>query len=146
MATTTERHPKRHITLTIPADNVDDFRVGLIADMKIDAEGFAVEHAHMLEARAQRRERRRTDRDGRIDGIRELYDLLYQLPDDDVEVSVFGAAEAFRFALEQAGRELLEQIRTEFQYCPVPVEGVLPQLLERLRWTVDQVETIGELA
>jgi hypothetical protein len=138
MATSTIERPRPRVTLTIPAENIDDFRVGLLADLKCEADGFGVEHVNLLDAKDEHRQNRRIDRDGRIEGIRNTSDLLRQLPDEDVEATVSGEAAAFRFALEEAGRALVKRVRREFEYCPVPVEGVLP-LLDRLRWTVEQV-------
>jgi hypothetical protein len=145
MATiTTVEQPRPRVTLTIPAENIDDFRVGVVADLESDTGGFSVEHAHLLDAREDRRDICREDRDGRIRGIRETGELLAQLPDADVETTVSGTTEAFRFALQEAGRHLAERVRRLFEYEPVPV-GVLP-LLDRLRWTVEQVATIEAVA
>ncbi|MGI8903180.1 MAG: hypothetical protein ACR2IP_05870 [Solirubrobacteraceae bacterium] len=141
MATITPE--RQRVTLTIPAENVDDFRVGLLADLKCDAEGFGVEHQNMLDARGAWRGTCRKDRDGRIRGIRETSELVHQLPVEDVEAVVSGTVEALRFALEAAGQLLADRVRREFDYCPVPVENVFP-LLDRLRWTVEQVATIEQ--
>jgi hypothetical protein len=135
---------RARVTITIPADCIDDVRVGVLADLKSDADGFGVDHAHLLTATDElRRSMCRSDRDSRIGSIRDTCELLDQLPDEDAETTVSGTTEAFRFALEATGRILAEQVTGQFEYCPVPVEGVLP-LLERLRWTAEQVAMIGE--
>jgi hypothetical protein len=141
MATITPE--RRRVTLTIPAENVDDFRVGLLADINSNAGGFNHEHEHMLDVRKDRREFARKDRDSRIDSLRELCVVLEQLPDEDVTTTLSGTEEALRFALEDAGRALMARLASEFDYCPVPVENVLP-LLDRLRWTAEQVATIEQ--
>ncbi len=134
---------EQRVQLTIPAENVDDFRVGLLAEMKSNADGFAVEHAHLRVCHErERRSSAREDRDGRIAGMRELVELLDKLPDEDVDATVSADLGALRFVLEDAGRQLVEQIRGEFQYAPVPIEDVQP-LLSRLRWIADQIETVA---
>jgi hypothetical protein len=142
MATTT--HLER-VTRMIPADCIDDFRVGVVAVLKFDADGFGEEHVNMLDARDDRRDTCREDRGGRLRHVRETCALLTQLPDEDVETTVSGAVGAFSFALEEAGRLLVERLRSEFEYVPVPVEDVLP-LLNRLRWTIEQVVSIEAAA
>ena len=142
---TTPERPRQRVTLTIPAAYIDDFRVGLLADLKSDTEGFGVEHANMLDAKPDRRAMCREDRDGRIPAIRDSFELLAQLPDDDREATISGTVEAFRFALEDAGRQLTACVRDQFQYCPVPVEDVLP-LLDRLRWTIEQIASTETVA
>jgi hypothetical protein len=137
----TLERPRSRVTLTIPAESMDDFRVGVLADLAKDADGFSLEHANLLEASADRREMCREDRDGRIRGIRETGELLAQLPTEDVDGTVTGTTEALRFALEEAGRLLTDRVRRLFEYGPVPVEAVVP-LLDRLRWTVEQVAKI----
>jgi hypothetical protein len=142
---------EQRVTLTIPVENLDDFRVGVIADLKIDAEGFGEHHADMVKAIEEERddgrcEGRRRDRDGRVKAIRETYELIAQLPDEDDETTVSGTAEAIRSAMDEAGRRLVERVKRVFDYAPVP-EDVVLSLLDRLRWTAEQMATIeGEVA
>jgi hypothetical protein len=143
----TIEEPKARVTLTIPAENIDDFRAGVIADLKSDTDWFRVQHGGMLKALARADESSRSisrqDRASAVKAIRGTCELIEQLPDGDVEATVSGTAEAFRSALDETGRELVKRAQHEFDYAPVPVEGVLP-LLDRLRWTVEQIATIDE--
>lgn len=147
MATTsTLERPRPRATLTIPAENLDDFRVGVLSDLKSDAEGFGAQHAEMLGARDESwRSTCREDRDNRLRTISETHELLAQLPTEDVETTVTGTAEAFRCALEDAARQLVERVRVEADYGPLPAEDVLP-LLDRLRWAVQQIVTVDAVA
>jgi hypothetical protein len=139
----TLERPRPRVTLTIPAESVDDFRVGVLADLEKDAGGFTVEHANMLDASEDRRDMCREDRDGFIRGIRETGELLAQLPTEDVETTVAGTTESLRFALEEAGRLLTDRVRRLFEYGPVPVEDVLP-LVDRLQWTLEQAAAVEQ--
>jgi hypothetical protein len=133
------------VTLTIPSENIDDFRVGVIADLNIEAGGFGEQHASMLAA-IERDDARwastgRLDRDRRVKAIHETHELIGQLPDDDVEATMSGTCEAFRSAMDETARHLVERLKRAVHYAPVPEDLVLA-LLDRLRWTVEQMATI----
>ncbi|MGO9974406.1 MAG: hypothetical protein ACLP01_16700 [Solirubrobacteraceae bacterium] len=127
---------RRVVTLTIPAEHIDAFRVAVLTDLRSETDGFRHEHEHMLhtldarDEHEQVRRNARIDRDSRIEGIHRTYGLLSQLPDEDVEAAITGDANTLRFVLEAMGQALLEPLRGLYDYCPVPMEDVTP-LVER---------------
>jgi hypothetical protein len=135
---------ERDVTLTIPAEYLDDFRCAVVHDIGQDADWVCGQHKELVDGIDSGKGEgvHRDDLDGAVRSLREMVRLLDQLPDEDVEVSVSAETSALRFALDAMGRQLTKRIAGLYGYGPALVEPV-PGLLERLRWAAVQANMIG---
>ena len=129
----------QRVTLTIPAECVDDFRCATVRDVETEAEMFRKQQAELLDERSGTH---RGDRDANLRELLSTTDVLRQLPDDDTEASVSGRQPTIRYILDNMGRQLTKRIDEQYEYGPAAVEAALP-LLKRLQWAAEQAITIG---
>ncbi len=132
----------QRVTLTIPAECVDDFRCATIRDAETEAEMFHEQHALLAELERNKDHADRADRDANLRELLAAADVLGQLPDDDAESTVSGPLPTIRYILDVMGRGLTEQIRQQYEYGPAAVEKALV-LLGRLQWAAEQASMLG---
>ena len=134
------------VTITIPAEYVEDFRSALVAEIKSDGEWFEAQYNELREAREpQRVATSRADRDGALACLLEDVGLLQQLPGVVADVAVSSSASALLHTIERVARQWAAQLAEELDYGPANFEAV-PALLDRLRWTIERVTTIEAVA
>jgi hypothetical protein len=131
------------VTITIPAEYMDDVRSAVVGEIESTAVWVRGEHKEMVDAiddgNQKLAELRRQDEAGAIRSLREDVKLLLQLPDADAEVSVSAEWSALFHVLEKMGHQLSTRIAGLYDYGPALVEQV-PLLLESLRWSAVQAQ------
>jgi hypothetical protein len=134
------------VTITIPAEYMDDFRSAVVREIEHDAEWVRGQHKEKVDAidsgDQELVELRRRDEAGAIRSLQEDVNLLLQLPDVDGDVTVSAEQSALRHVLDEMGGQLAARITRLYKYGPALVEQV-PALLESLRWSAVQAQEAG---
>jgi hypothetical protein len=139
MGTTSPVRPL--VTITVPAEHLDEFRAAVVGEIKSDAEWVLEHQAELVEADVRNRSEWdatcRADMAGASESLSDSIALLQRLSERDGDAVVSLTAGDLRFILDRMGCELTRQIAGLYKYGPALIEKS-PPMLDSLRWAVEQ--------